>query len=990
MKRHLSILSVILLVVAGCGSEETDQPGPGPGRFVRDLSGQEWNLWLDEKASWENDPPYLPPVDIEKIDANPPTGGWKELRAGPGIGVTLPATVEEYFWGREGDPSGDNGDITGVSWFTTTFEAPEELEGRRIVLDFESVRMRAEVYVNEKLAGYDLVYGTPFRVDITDQVEIGAGNFLAVRITDPNGNFTWKDFGKFEWGSATTPPGHGFGGITGPVKLVATDPVFIDDLFVKNRPEMTGVDVEVTLANTLDEQVSGEIVAVLSKTGDEIEAARAAVQGLKETGTYAVTLSHPEAEPWSPDSPTLYEVEARWEGEDGGRDAVERSFGFRWFEVKEVDGDRQFYLNGKRIVLVSAISWGFWPKNGSYATDELAEKQVAQARALGLNMLNLHRCMGKPNILQAADRLGLLIYQEPGGYGSGKKDASLREWNRRRMARMIRRDRSHPSLVIYNMINESGRDPDPHEIEDIKYFHELDETRVITFTSSHFPADLYGGKCPVTPAPIKSHLLPYDHTVHEQGWWDEHHAFGPGSYISDLYDGPTDYYPLTENAPEIVFYGEEAAIGTPERVSLIKEKIEGDEFLGWDGDDYLRLFDVYDRFLTERGFREAFPTVSDLTRSMGNVAYYNHGRSIETIRVNNLADGYVINGWEGQKLENHSGMVDCHRNLKGDPEVLARYNRPRYLAVKAREKVLPAGTDAVFDVYIVNQDGLSGEHVLEVTYESGGNVQAIDTRTVTVEGGDTYGQLLADGLSVAAVGAGYTEIRAVLKSGDTVEAEGHERVFAAMLAAPDNPAAVSVADTGGLITPFLQGAGYGAVTAYKDGKPNDSVLLAGPTEVPVACDDAPELLDWLKAGNRLVVVEAAGAWAAWLSDCGLLTYGGEQELGKNWLGGHFFVREHPLFADLPVDTAFNWEYQSFAKYWWGNRRFALRIAEGEIVVGAVSSHQPEVLGAVVTVPVEEGEVILSTLDIMTALADGRPATATARKLLLNYLAHAGR
>ena len=83
--------------------------------------------------------------------------------------------------------------------------------------------------------------------------------------------------------------------------------------------------------------------------------------------------------------------------------------------MKDIHGDKQFFLNGKRIVLRTAISWSFWPDNGITPSDELARRQVESAKKLGLNMLNFHRTIGHSNVLDYADELGLLYFEEPGG-----------------------------------------------------------------------------------------------------------------------------------------------------------------------------------------------------------------------------------------------------------------------------------------------------------------------------------------------------------------------------------------------------------------------------------------------------------------------------------------------------------------------------------------------------------------------------------------------
>ena len=112
---------------------------------------------------------------------------------------------------------------------------------------------------------------------------------------------------------------------------------------------------------------------------------------------------------WSTDSPHLYDLSV-----SVGTDNYTQRFGFRWFEVKDIHGDKQF-LEWKRIVLRTAISWSFWPDNGITPSDELARRQVESAKKLGLNMLNFHRTIGHSNVLDYADELGLLYFEEPGG-----------------------------------------------------------------------------------------------------------------------------------------------------------------------------------------------------------------------------------------------------------------------------------------------------------------------------------------------------------------------------------------------------------------------------------------------------------------------------------------------------------------------------------------------------------------------------------------------
>ena len=96
------------------------------------------------------------------------------------------------------------------------------------------VRQRAEAFINHKLAGYDVIGNTLFEVDITDAAKPGADCELAVRITDPGGNFDWRDSSPFMWGTNVIPMSHGFGGITGGVKLISCALVYGSDIYAQN------------------------------------------------------------------------------------------------------------------------------------------------------------------------------------------------------------------------------------------------------------------------------------------------------------------------------------------------------------------------------------------------------------------------------------------------------------------------------------------------------------------------------------------------------------------------------------------------------------------------------------------------------------------------------------------------------------------------------------------------------------------------------------
>lgn len=935
-------------------------------RETMDISGNGWNITLDKDAKWENDELFLPPVELDKLPVNIPSGGWSLLENPSVSGVSLPATVEEHLWGWNGETFGVTGNYVGVSWFETAVDIPSEWEGRRVAIDFEAVRFRAEVFVNHKLAGYDLVNSTPFSFDITEHLEYGKSNVISVRITDPNGNFNWKDSQVYSWGEYLTNPSHGFGGITGKVKLVATDKTYISDLYVQNQPDPRKIKIQLS---AVADKAAGSVPVLISireKGGKEVYSRKysAALREGENALEYAVRL--PGAKLWSVDEPNLYDLDVTL-----GEDNDSRRFGFRWFEVRDVKGDRQFYLNGRRIVLRTSISWSFWPDNGIMPSDELARRQVEAAKGMGLNMLNFHRTIGQSDVFKWADELGLLYWEEPGGnqYPISKfEDDNLQSrfyfaYRNEKLRRMIMRDRSHPSLIIYNMHNERGAWPQKQDYQQMAMGHELDPSRILVYNSCN------GNNPEVVPdAHFKTNLMPFDTTFRDTGWWDNHHAGGPGVYHDALYVSKDEYLRGSTNRGEIVFWGEEGAIGTPPRLQLIRDEIlSSGKTSTWEAQDYLSWYDAYDAFLDKKGFRKAFPTVDDLTVAMGNVSYYYQGRIIENIRINDVVDGYAINGWESMKLENHSGVVDNYRHFKGDPELIARYNRPLVLSVKLNHKVLPVGRKTVADVFIINEKNLKGNFTLQVDYRlQDGTLADSRSAKVKVSGGTVYGEYLAGGFEFSVDNPGYSRVEArLLRGGETV-CEGSDEVFSVKLDASGISSDGSVADSSGRVSAFLSSLGIHPAE-YVSGTPSGDYLVVGQFEPQQWGSGMSDIMEWVYKGHTLIVIDKPERWAEFFADKEVLDYRGSKKIGTAWYGGNYFNRAHPVWNGLPQDCVFNWEYQCFSAY--NRRRIGLRCENGETLAAAVADHKKEVYSVLSLVRAGRGQVIFTSLDIPACISD---------------------
>lgn len=797
-----------LCILCGWTSVSVDakQDDKTAGRYTLSLDGGEWHLWQDKQAEWKNDKLFLPEdaTDLSLLPVNVPTGGWEQLNPANATAVQVPGTVEEYCT-VSSRPSPDDG--AGVSWWFRTIKLPATLKGRRVLIHFESVRMRAEIYLDRKLVGYDMIGESPFDVDITEAVKPGEEQLLAVRVTHPGGNFHWQDFTEMNWGSYQIPPGRSFGGIIGRVRLDAVSPLFISDIYMQNQPEYTKVKAILTVNNTLMNTEKGQLMFTVAEKENpsRIIACRDLKNVILQKGENTITmdLNCPNAKLWNLDSPHLYVCRVELKSAKRIWDADSRTFGFRWFEPTGIGKDAQLRLNGQRVMLLTAISWGYWPVGGLYATPEMAEKQILTAKALGLNMLNFHRSIGSPVVLEKADELGLLYLEEPGAFHSAGHDPFIRTIVNTKLQRMILRDRSHPSLVIYNLINEWGgpraRDKEltALRMEDMKKAHAIDPSRVMTFTSGWASAEH-------SEEDAKANLLPFDSVLHRKGWFDNHRAAGPATWEEDYYRGPKDNLMYTDNRTEIYIRGEEGALSTPPRIAEIAKEIEQTGIKGWDGLFWKNQYEAFQQFFHEKNLAPYFGSIDSLTRAMGDVSFDHQGRRIQGMRMQNTGDVYAVNGWEAMPYDNHSGIVDIYRNCKGNPSTFTYYTQPLYVAVSPRTQFVHLPGKVPVDFYIVNEKNLSGKYRLSVFVctPDGKEGKHIE-KEVHITGGDCFGQLLLEHCQLEIEGvSGLYQVKAQLRNASGhLCAEGKDEVLGiywdkkqlkgkgALYGTPDDPVA---------------------------------------------------------------------------------------------------------------------------------------------------------------------------------------------------------
>ena len=991
-----------------------------PGRWEKEISGEGWRLWLDHAAEWYNDDIYLPPVDISSLSVNPPTCGWDNLDAVYDKNVTVPGTVEEYFWGEIGGTIPDvGGDYVGVSWWSTTFTLDPNIHGKRIIIYFESVNLRAEIFVNRKLVGYDVIGNTQFEVDATDAVVFEEENRIDVRITDPVGNFSWNDNILMRWGKNLIPAVHGYGGITGPVIIKAVDSVHVNDIYVQNKPDPKKAEVFITLGNSSGVTKKGKISLVIhewKKPSQIVWQKNVSVSVPPDGEEISLSVNAPKAKLWELaghrkfKEANLYEASVMFISDDGTViDSDRQRFGFRWFDIGEKNGDKRFYLNDKRVFIFAAMTRGFWPKNGIFATPEMAQRDMEALVDLGFNMMLLHRAIGQPPVMDYADRMGLLTYEEPGGYRIAPNrqdnidgpDEQAHLLRREKLRRMVIRDRSLPSMVIYNLKNEARNAPDEDDEENMRIVHKLDPSRILTYNSDRNRDIPYTER--LEKDPFKLHMKPFDDTFYYHGWWDHHHWYAYAGYVDINYNNPRYYLRGVADAPttpvpadslnrlqkdEIIFWGEEGAFGTMVRLEKIKEELEITGATGFRELEHLDWFDAYDSFLDESGFRCAYPSVDDLTLSLGRNMHYFHGRNIENIRMSNIADACNLNGWGSGSTR--TDIVDMYRNPTADPAILQHYTQPLYVAVKIRDKVLPAGSVPVVDFWIINEENLRGNNTLEITLDNPDD-ETIFTEEfkVNIKGGEEFGQLLVEGIQLPAVrNPGHYMLNARITNNGIEKATGFDDIFAVdYMSSTGFSGKCAVIESDTTIKDFLKKSQGINVSEYDPNISDIDFIIVGAHDFGDSGEKIyNDVFKRVVNGTNLIVLEHADLWAEQLNSVSKSrppTYeGGGITRFRN--SGRYFVAESKFLIGLPEAQGMSWEYQFF--YTTGNvSGIRLHNWGTETIVALGGQGTKEILSALSRIQLGKGEIFLSTMNILDGLASEKPQASVPKKLFLNLM-----
>jgi len=345
-----------------------------------------------------------------------------------------------------------------VAWYRRTV-SPADLRAAghqnpsdRVLLHFGAVDWAASVWLNDQLLGTHEGGQSPFTFDITNAIADDGDNVLVVRAVDdphdvsvPRGKQDWHESPHSIWYHRTT-------GIWQPVWLEAVSPLHVTELSWQSDIPAACVDIELTLNEYPDDDTWARVI--LHFQGSVV--AEASFRLLERTSPLRLGLAQQgngqqyELMLWSPEAPRLIDATVTIEHSGSVIDAVSSYLGLRSVAVV----DRQFLLNDRPYYTRSVLSQNYWPESHLAAPDAGAlRREVELIKELGFNAARVHQKAEDPRFLFWADKLGLMVWGETASayaFNARAIGALTSEW-----IDLIRRDRSHPSIVTWVPLNES-------------------------------------------------------------------------------------------------------------------------------------------------------------------------------------------------------------------------------------------------------------------------------------------------------------------------------------------------------------------------------------------------------------------------------------------------------------------------------------------------------------------------------------------------------
>ncbi|MCL3782219.1 glycoside hydrolase family 2 protein [Prolixibacteraceae bacterium JC049] len=378
----------------------------------------------------------------------------------------------------------------GATWYKRMLSVKESWGDKRVLLHFEGVGQKAQVYINEQLVGKHVGGYDEWRVDITSALkqELPQSKnqkvVLSVRVDNSRDlEMIPSDMSDFNV----------YGGIYRNVWLEVVPTSYINQLKVtstlsKNRKKAV-VDVAFTLKNA--NNVSGKVkTEITDPSGRRVAKGEASFAD----GSMQLQLKKPKL--WSIETPELYSCKVTATSEVGS-DIQEFKIGIRDFEFKEKG---PFFLNGKRVLLRGTHCHEDHAGYGAATPDSIVRREMQMMKDMGVNFLRLGHYQQSELVLSLCDSLGIVVWEEIPWCRGGLGGKTYQAQAKRMLRNMINQHYNHPSVILWGLGNENDWRGDFKEFDKqaIKAFmselndiaHEMDSQRKTSIRRCKFCSDV--------------------------------------------------------------------------------------------------------------------------------------------------------------------------------------------------------------------------------------------------------------------------------------------------------------------------------------------------------------------------------------------------------------------------------------------------------------------------------------------------------------------
>ena len=359
------------------------------------------------------------------------------------------------------NPTGRPGGFAsgGIGWYRKNFTVTKKDASTKVSIEFGGVYENSEVWINGHFLGKRPFGYISFNYDLSPYLNYDGENILAVRVDNskqPNARwYTGSGIYRHVWLITTDKLHIARHGVYATTKSITKDAAVVE----------LKTNIENENKGSHDFQLLSEIYNSENQFVAKVETPVTISENGKQEIIQSITVDHPEL--WSPDNPNLYIIKSVIKLKGDPIDELNTTIGIREFNFS---ADTGFSLNGVSMKFQGVNNHSDLGALGAAMNDRVLERRLEILKAMGCNAIRTAHNPPSEVLLDLCDRMGFMVmdeafdeWLESWPFGGVKKPEGkakygyhlyFNEWAEKDLTELIRRDRNHPSIIIWSVGNE--------------------------------------------------------------------------------------------------------------------------------------------------------------------------------------------------------------------------------------------------------------------------------------------------------------------------------------------------------------------------------------------------------------------------------------------------------------------------------------------------------------------------------------------------------